>query len=186
MQVVCSFNIEVKEILIQGELIKSDIGNSYYFTWENDSLYAFLDGANYSKKTLISDEGEHTIELANGVKVVTYKFSIDHYYVEDSREESTCTDKGYIKYFCNQCGDEVQDEIPLKEHSYIKSTEPSTCTEFGFTIYKCQYCDYTKEYLNDNYPKGHNYTNTIIIAPTCTTDGCVDVHAMFAEIPMKL
>lgn len=48
---------------------------------------------------------------------------------------------------------------------------PATCTDYGKTVFTCQVCGSGYYETDGTYPTGHNYTNEIITAPTCTTDG---------------
>lgn len=85
---------------------------------------------------------------------------------------ATCSEGGYSLHTCSICGESYQDNItqPLG-HNFISTTREATCTQFGGTVYTCQICGYEYGDNSGNYPKGHNYTTTIITAPTCTTEG---------------
>lgn len=194
---------------LSGEFIKSDTDNSVYFTWDRPSWTATLDDKPYTKGTWIRTEGEHTIKLSSATKSAVYPYKIDHFYVE-SLEKPTCTNGGYLRYDCVQCGNSYTDySIEETGHYYVASTVAPTCTNGGYTVYTCTRCgdSYTDNYthpLGHNYestympascteygrtvftcqvcgssysetdgtlPTGHNYTNEVITAPTCTTDG---------------
>lgn len=85
---------------------------------------------------------------------------------------ATCEEGSYTLHTCSRCGDSYKDNIsqPLG-HNYVTSTIPPTCTEYGKTNYECQVCGYAYADSDGTYPKGHNYTSTIIKAPTCTEEG---------------
>lgn len=84
----------------------------------------------------------------------------------------TCAEGGYSLHTCSICGKRYKDNItqPLG-HNYTSATRETTCTQGGGTVYTCQICGYEYSDNNGTYPKGHNYTTTIITAPTCTTEG---------------
>lgn len=85
---------------------------------------------------------------------------------------ANCTEGGYTLHTCSICGESYKDNVtqPLG-HNFISSTREATCTQFGGTVYTCQVCGYEYSDNNGTYPKGHNYTTTIITSPTCTTEG---------------
>lgn len=45
---------------------------------------------------------------------------LDHNYVGEIIEDSTCQKVGQIRYTCTRCGDEIDDIIPVKDHTYYK------------------------------------------------------------------
>ena len=94
-----------------------------------------------------------------------------HYYVA-STVAPTCTSGGYTVYTCTRCGDSYTDNYthPLG-HNYEATYMPATCTDYGKTVFTCQVCGSGYYETDGTYPTGHNYTNEIITAPTCTTDG---------------
>ncbi len=101
---------------------------------------------------------------------------------------ATCMNGGYSLHTCSICRESYRDNItqPLG-HNYISATRETTCTQGGGTVYTCQVCGYEYSDNNGTYPKGHNYTTTIITAPTCTTEGlrrsvCDDCGDTFATV----
>ncbi len=94
-----------------------------------------------------------------------------HYYVA-STTVATCTSGGYTIYTCTRCGDNYTDNYtnPLG-HNYEATYYPATCTDFGKTVFTCQVCGSGYHETDGTYPTGHNYNNTVVTAPTCTTDG---------------
>ena len=94
-----------------------------------------------------------------------------HYYVA-STVAPTCTSGGYTVYTCTRCGDSYTDNYtnPLG-HNYEATYQPATCTDYGKTVFTCQVCGSGYYETDGTYPTGHNYTNEVITAPTCTTDG---------------
>lgn len=94
-----------------------------------------------------------------------------HYYVA-STTAATCTSGGYTVYTCTRCGDSYTDNYtnPLG-HNYESTYMPASCTEYGKTVFTCQVCGSSYSETDGTLPTGHNYTNEVITAPTCTTDG---------------
>lgn len=94
-----------------------------------------------------------------------------HYYVA-STIAATCTNGGYTVYTCTRCGDSYTDNYthPLG-HNYEATYMPATCTDYGKTVFTCQVCGSGYYETDGTYPTGHNYTNEVVSAPTCTEDG---------------
>lgn len=94
-----------------------------------------------------------------------------HYYVA-STTAATCTSGGYTVYTCTRCGDSYTDNYthPLG-HNYESTYQSATCTDYGKTVFSCQVCGSSYYETDGTLPTGHNYTNEVITAPTCTTDG---------------
>ena len=154
-----------------GSLIKSESDNSMSFVWNNEYWSATLDGTNYAEGRMISDEGQHEIILSNNAnKTKKYTFKIDHYYKAIEQIAPTCVENGKIKYECSQCGDVYEDVQYTTGHKYNITTTPSSCTESEHIIYQCSVCGDRYE-TEGNYPSGHSYVSTVIIAPACTTEG---------------
>ena len=94
-----------------------------------------------------------------------------HRYVSSSYP-ATCETGGYTLHECEICGTNYRDnETQPLGHNFITETELPTCTEFGMTVYSCQVCGYEKRESDGTYPTGHSFTNIIVNAATCTTDG---------------
>lgn len=154
-----------------GSLIKSESDNSMSFIWNNEYWSATLDGSNYPEGKIISNEGAHEIVLSNNAyKTKKYAFKIDHYYKPIEQIAPTCVENGKIKYECSQCGNIYEETQYTTGHKYSITTTPSSCTESEHVIYQCSVCGDRYE-TEGNYSSGHSYVSTIIIAPTCTTDG---------------
>lgn len=96
---------------------------------------------------------------------------LGHHYVATTIS-ATCTEGGYTNHACTRCGDQYRDNVSQANgHNYIIKNVLPTCTEYGKTQYECQVCGYLYSAKDGTYPTGHNYTTTIVIAPTCTTEG---------------
>lgn len=159
----------VKATILYGEFIKSDKDNSVYFTWEQPSWSAKLDGKNYDRGEWIKAEGKHTVMLSSDSNTAQYSYTIEHFYVA-SMTEATCLEGGYTTYSCNQCGDNYT-TFSTEEtgHYYVASTVAATCTSGGYTVYTCTRCgDSYRD--NETHKLGHIYLPSIKV-PTCTDSG---------------
>jgi hypothetical protein len=80
----------------------------------------------------------------------------------------TCTENGFEKRICTECGKEETKTIFALGHKYNSVVTAPTCTEKGYSTYTC-HCGYSYvgNYVN---AKGHTYTE-IVTNPTCTKDG---------------
>ena len=82
----------------------------------------------------------------------------------------TCTDNGYTKNICLDCGAEFNtNEIAALGHTYKDTKVNPTCTENGYTIHKCEVCgdEYKDQTVNAS---GHELEITVT-APTCEKKG---------------
>ncbi len=72
--------------------------------------------------------------------------------------EPTCTEAGYIKNVCGNCGDEYKQTKAQIKHTYVDTVVPATCDTNGYTAHKCSMCG--NEY-NDRMvaAHGHKYTS---------------------------
>ena len=108
------------------------------------------------------------------------------------RKEPTCTEAGYEKIYCADCGDLLSEKTldalghnyvdgfctrcgepdpnynSGHTHSYTEKVVPPTCTEAGYTLYTCTICGESyKDAETDAL--GHNYVDGI-----CTRCGAKD------------
>lgn len=167
----CSFSFIVETIPI-GQIIKSNDDNSVKFTWKNDNWFAKINGNEYIKDLWITEEGSYEIVLYNrSGRFVTYNFDIGHYYILIKEIDSTCKEFGYIQSKCLHCGDVNFSFKEKKEHQYISEEIKASCENQGGVHHTCLECGYSYKELNGTLPTGHNYSNEVITAPTCTTDG---------------
>ena len=97
--------------------------------------------------------------------------ALGHDYAEEI-VGATCTEGGYSLYTCRRCGESYTDHItaPLG-HDYITQTRQPTCTHFGGEVCFCRTCGQEKSSAQTIYPTGHDYSNFIVKAATCTEDG---------------
>jgi len=136
----------------------ASLGHNYV----GEAVSATCNGGGYTKYTCTRCGHNYT----GGVKQPT-----GHNYVTTT-VAATCSEGGYSLHTCSICGDSYQDNLTQPNgHNFISSTREATCILSGGTIYTCQICGYEYSDNSGTYPKGHNYTTTIITSPTCTTDG---------------
>ena len=87
----------------------------------------------------------------------------DHKFEEHSRVEATCITEGKTIYRCSVCGEESEEELPLKEHNFsVVLTEP-TCTQDGRKDFICIDCGYTETEVLP--ATGHDFGEITVITP---------------------
>lgn len=133
-------------------------------------------GHSYGSKSVLATctEGGYSLyeckRCDDSYKVMT-SGSLGHSY-KTVGVAATCSTGGYSDHICSRCGDSYRDNISLpRGHNYLILREPPTCTESGHTVEHCQICGYEHKEEDGIYPTGHTYTVSVIVAPTCTTDG---------------
>ena len=89
-------------------------------------------------------------------------------------KESTCKEKGILRFFCKICDATKDEDMELAEHSASEDegTEAS-CTESGHTgTVVCSVCGEVLDEGEDIAPLGHNFgPEFVALAPTCTATG---------------
>jgi hypothetical protein len=105
---------------LEAEIIRSDTDNSVKIVWTVADCTGTLNGASYISGTWIRNEGSYLFALKDAEgNSKTYTFSITHYY-ETSTVAPTCSEKGYTRYTCKQCGGFYDaDFVPMTGHIYI-------------------------------------------------------------------
>lgn len=92
----------------------------------------------------------------------------------DEIVDPTCTDGGYTKHTCTECGYVMRDEFTDasdKYHSFDVEEFEATCTEDAYTTKTCKYCGYI-EVAVDKGSAGHVWDEwDTVTNPTCTDWG---------------
>ena len=84
--------------------------------------------------------------------------------------QASCTENGYIRYTCTECGDSYVAEIPATGHSLAITVVEATCTAEGYRKAVCSECGMTETL--ETYPMvAHNYVPKVVESPTCTKEG---------------
>lgn len=157
----------------EAKIVKSDNSHKVCVIWTESNCSATLNGESYTSGTWIEQEGKYTFVITNDAdRSTTYDFTVDHYYLQYTIVQPTCTQKGYTIYKCTGCGDSYNgDYIEATGHDYESEVISATCTGQGYTKSTCKTCGST---YADNYvsASGHSYGewNTIEDA-TCTEQG---------------
>lgn len=95
--------------------------------------------------------------------------------------DSTCTKKGYKKFYCNDCGDTFTETEPALGHSYVDVKKD------GVTVSECQRCgdiyqdgvtanaplDAPDETVPDTSAHVHSYRVYKRVDPTCEEEGSI-------------
>lgn len=92
----------------------------------------------------------------------------------DGDKAATCNDIGWYAYKCNNlnCTYTEKIEVEALGHNYSTAaveTEQPTCTENGSKKYECSRCD--AAIVTEIPALGHSFTETKVVAPTCTEKG---------------
>ena len=94
---------------------------------------------------------------------------------------ATCSAKGEKNRFCEKCGLEETEELPIDENAHRWSTtvysanHPATCEEAGWTYRVCRWNEAHEQKVDDLAPTGHiadtdrGWVETV--HPTCTEKG---------------
>ena len=92
--------------------------------------------------------------------IVTIHFAVKvcaHEHTKTERREATCTEGGYERTVCLDCGMELAGmSEPALGHDYRPSVVAPTCTEKGYTLHTCSRCgeNYKNAYTD---ALGHSY-----------------------------
>ncbi len=115
-------------------------------------------------------------------KVVQGKLTVvgatcDHTNTTTEHQDATCTEDGFTRVTCNDCGTVLTDEvIPALGHDYEATVTPPTCTEAGYTTYTCSRCGDT--YTADPVDAlGHTPAAAVqenVVPAKCEADGSYD------------
>lgn len=158
---------------------KSAWGNAILIAQEEDSLEGELeDGV----LTFSNGQLPETIELfcatgyrkKAGEKDVLLGLVLSHTHpcTQTETKDPSCTEKGYVRKTCAECGFDIVTILPAAGHDYQRddgvSKEP-TCTESGYLKESCTVCGDTIT-IEELPPTGHS-NELIRIMATCTEDG---------------
>ncbi len=129
------------------------------------------------------------IGVANeGLTDATIHFALcDHEHAHPEHKDATCTEAGYDKMICDDCGAVIYDvELPALGHNFIDhAAQAPTCTEVGWEAYQtCSRCDYST--YAELPALGHEHAHPEHKDATCTEDGydrmiCDDCGAVVSE-----
>ena len=103
--------------------------------------------------------------------------------------EPKCTEAGYTRYTCNDCGYTYKADYTdaLGHKDEVISKTDSTCTSTGKIEYKCKVCGYKHTKITPTIP--HTYKETII-EPSCSKEGqkiftCTGCGDTYSEVIQK-
>lgn len=155
-----------------------ECGDSYVDSYTDPTGVHNWSAWEETKAPQCTTEGEEkrTCSVCGATETRAIEATGHHYSISDE-VDSTCTEKGYIEYTCDECladSYRVEKELDPDNHDWdveVEVVEP-TCTEQGYTIHTCNACGET---YKDNYTDmiSHTYDLTLV-EPTCTEQGYVD------------
>ena len=157
---VCKHEYSETSSYAQGHSFGEYVSNNDATT-EADGTKTAICGACGEKDTVI-DEGSKIVGCA-------------HINTHDEHKDSTCTEEGYNRVVCDDCGNTVSDETLLMiDHSMTNATLNPTCEEAGAEISYCKECSYAciTEHLA---PLGHSELEWVTVnAPSTRSEGTMD------------
>lgn len=146
-----------------------------------DYAFGFL-GEYYDENDVVFYEkiSNFTIHGFKGTAAETYaKFhgfsfvqtSCTHNNMTTQVVEPTCTEAGYTRYTCNDCGYTYKADYTdaLGHDNEIISKTDSTCTSTGSIDYKCKVCGYEHTEVIPELP--HTYEDKVSVEPSCSKEG---------------
>ena len=171
----CNISIDESTLPISATIHGYHSSTAYKYAMQYNRSFVLLDEHTIETEfTLPASCSSYGFKMLN-CKYCDYKTKelikpMGHNYV-DFTFEPTCTQNGYTKHYCVNCGDEyIDSEIKAPGHTMRKMTVKPTCTENGCDIEICDICRYNYE-TNIVKAAGHKMTLYSINSPTCTEDG---------------
>ena len=154
------FTYDVPQILETNSFVKSCYEFKEWNTKPDGTGVSYQDGALINNDQQIVNDALDSLDYT----VTLYaQWSLKRHYYNTTIVLPTCTQEGYTKYTCKECGDTyIDNKIPAIGHNLIEQEiHDSTCTENGYKIFKCKNCDYE---TNETIPaKGHSFENDVCI-----------------------
>ncbi|MCF0230152.1 MAG: hypothetical protein HUJ76_10750, partial [Parasporobacterium sp.] len=110
-------------------------------------------------------EGYRLFECSCGQQYTESIPAAGHDYMYNGSMPSTCTEQGYMEWYCIVCGDYKYEYRELGSHDYeMVYAYPANCTDMGYEVWQCRNCldmqyGYYDEWGNMIYPPlGHIWT----------------------------
>lgn len=101
----------------------------------------------------------------------TNKDLLEHDYYEESRNNITCVDGGYIYYYCSNCGLEKKEYVSATGHNYTSEIiQERTCKVAEITKYTCTSCGDSYNATTQS-KMNHSYKVESRTEPTCEENG---------------
>ena len=106
----------------------------------------------------------------------------DHWNTYDEHKDSTCSEYGYDKVICFDCGATVSETtIDTKPHSYKTVVANPTCQVAGMVAYYCSVCKYS--YISEiTDPVDHLMSWEVVSKPTSTADGEMHYTCAYCDL----
>lgn len=111
-------------------------------------------------------------------EIIEAKFiTCQHSHFLSEEIEATCTEEGYTKFTCSDCGYSYQnDYIPSLGHRYNNGevTKKPTCTSSGVLTYTCTACK--AEYTETIPETGHQFREWVVVKEATETEEGIREH----------
>lgn len=136
---------------------------------DNESFIAVLEAESRANGgQLFVDKTPHILKSTYSGELA--EIACPHEHACPERKDATCTDAGFVKMICDDCGEVISETVlPALGHDLVFHEEKTaTCTEAGWNAYQtCRRCDFT---TYAGIPAlGHSYQNG-----ACTRCGAND------------
>jgi len=158
------------------ELTSVTIGSSVTSIGENAFFFCFAltdvyySGTESDWNAISIDESNYLLTGANIHFASTPSCAHEHAYPE--HEDATCTEPGYDRMICDECGEVISETIlPALGHDLVTDAAvPATCTASGLTAGEhCTRCDY--KVAQEVVPAlGHSWNDGEITKPATETE----------------
>ena len=169
--VVARLTFELPENMQQGDSYSVDV------CW-GDTDFTAID------MNTVGDNGLHPIvpvgdKTANGTGHIATAICEHANVVLETVKEATCSETGLRSGVCPDCGQTVEEVIPMIDHTPAEAeTVAPTCTEAGKIVTKCSVCGEVISTVDDaEHPAlGHQEGAPVVTkAATCTETGSQDI-----------
>jgi len=171
--VIARLTFELPENMQQGDSYAVDVcwGDSDFVAID----YTTVDGNGQNPAVSIGDK------TANGTGHITTATCEHANVVLEVVKDATCTETGLKSGVCPDCGQTVEEVIPMIDHTPGEAeTIAPTCTEAGKVVTKCTVCQTVISTVDDdaNPALGHDEANAtikVVEAATCMSKGSQEV-----------
>ncbi len=96
-----------------------------------------------------------------------------HSWVLEGKEDPTCTEDGYIAWYCEICSQSHDEVRPALGHDMHEEGKAPTCTEGGYSVRKCSRCGKEKD-RKDLPATGHKPETLPARPATCEENGLTE------------
>jgi hypothetical protein len=117
--------------------------------------------------------------LCDSIKYDNVGPSQDHTWKQLSVEHATCTEDGFVHYYCTACQVFKDETLKATGHSYTYIyNNDATCTQDGTKVATCKNCSERRILTDKGSAKGHEYDGiwVVKVEATCIEKGVSMQH----------